>query len=151
MALLNIPGAGNAGASVQFAYNVATKAWSKFTGIDAKCWEFFDGEIYFGTTAGGVYKAESGGSDNGAAIVARCLPAFSHLGAPGRTKHVKQLMPMFSTDLSDYTFGSACVVNFQYPGTPGAASPNAAGLFTWDTSVWDGADRRSGSRHPIIL
>lgn len=145
MALINVPGAGNAGASVQFAYNVSTRAWSKFTGLDALCWELFNGEIYFGTPAGGVYKAESGGSDNGAAIVARCLPAFSHLGAPGRTKHVKQLMPMFSTDLSDYTFGSSCVVNFNYPGSPGGGSPGAAGLFTWDSSAWDGLNTWGGA------
>jgi hypothetical protein len=140
MALINIPGAGNAGASVQFAYNVSTKAWSKFTGINAQCWELFDGEVYFGTAAGGVYKAESGGTDDGTAITCRCLTAFAHLGTPGRTKHVKLIQPLFSTDLQDYTFGLGCEVNFEAPGIIGVGAPASSGLFTWDESVWDGDD-----------
>lgn len=145
MAVLNIPGAGNEGASVQFAYNVSTKAWSKFTGIDAQCWELFQGDIYFGTAAGGVYHAESGGSDDGAAIVARCLPAFSHLGAPGKTKDVKLIQPLLSSDLNAYTMASSCVVNFAQPGTVGSSAPTAEGVFTWDVSVWDGDDVWVGS------
>lgn len=144
MALINIPGPGDAGASIQFAYNVSTKAWSKFTGWNAICWELFQGSVYFGTAAGGVYKAETGGSDNGTAILARCMPAFSHLGAPGRTKHVKLVQPMLSTDLSDYTFGISTVVNFNDPDVLGTGSPASAGLFTWDESTWDGADTWGG-------
>lgn len=140
MALLNIPGAGNAGASIQFAYNVSTKAWSRFTGIDALCWELFDGELYYGTAAGAVYRAEYGGTDNGSPISARCLTSFSHLGAPGRTKHVKQIQPLLSTDLSSYSFGTGVVVNFGVPNAVGGTSPGAAGLFIWDSSVWDGTD-----------
>lgn len=144
MALVNIPGPGDAGASIQFAYNVSTKAWAKFTGLNALCWELFQGDIYFGTASGGVYKAETGGTDNGTAITARCLPAFSHLGAPGRTKHVKLVQPMLSTDLSDYTFGVSTVVNFKDPGVLGTGSPAAEGIFTWDSSVWDGPDTWGG-------
>ena len=140
MALINVPGAGTDGASVQFAYNVSTKAWSRFLNLNAICWELFNGNIYFGTAAGAVYRAEDGGSDNGGLITARCLPAFTHLGAPGRTKHVKLVEPLLSTDLSTYTFGTGCVVNFQQPQTVGGSSPGAAGGFIWDVSVWDGTD-----------
>jgi hypothetical protein len=140
MAVLNIPNAGDAGASVQFAYNVSTKAWSRFTGMDASCWELFGSDLYFGSPDGSVYKAESGGTDNGSSIVARCLPAFSHMGSPGRTKHVKLIQPMLSTDLSDYSLGIACVVNFDIPGALGVGSPAAEGTFTWDLSLWDGPD-----------
>jgi hypothetical protein len=146
MALINVPGAGNAGAAVQFAYNVSTKAWSKFTGLNAKCWEFFEGEIYFGTPAGGVYKAESGGSDDGAAITCRCLTAFTHLGSPGKTKHVKLIQPLFSTDLNDYTFGQGCEVNFNDPSVLGVGAPAADGLFTWDVSEWDGPNVWGGDQ-----
>ena len=138
MAIVNIPGAGDAGASVQFVYNVATKAWSKFTGMNALCWETFQGNVYFGTAAGGVYRAESGGTDNGASIIARCLPAFSHMGAPGRTKSVKEIQPLFSTDLSTYTFSTTTVVNFGGVPVVAGSPPGAAGIFTWDVSVWDG-------------
>lgn len=140
MALVNIPNAGDNGTAIQFAYNVSTKAWGRFLGLDANCWELFNGNIYFGTAAGAVYRAENGGSDNGSLITARCLPAFSHLGSPGRTKHVKMIEPLLSTDLSTYQFGTGCVVNFQTPGSYGGSSPGAAGIFTWDVSVWDGTD-----------
>lgn len=144
MALINIPGAGDAGASIQFAYNVSTKAWSKFTGLNAICWELFQGNIYFGTSAGGIYKAESGGSDNGSAITCKVLPAFSHLGSPGRTKHIKLVQPMLSTDLSDYAFGVGTVVNFQAPQAIGTGAPASSGAFTWDVSSWDGTSLWSG-------
>jgi hypothetical protein len=145
MAILNVPGAGNAGSSIQYAYNVSTKAWAKFTGMNAICWELFNGELYFGTADGGVYKAESGGSDNGSAIIAKCLPAFSHMGAPGKTKHVKLIQPLFSTDLNEYTFGTSCVTNFATPDTIGAGVPVADGIFTWDDSLWDGPDVWGGN------
>lgn len=145
MALINVPGADASGNPIQFAYNVSTKAWSRFTGIKALCWELHQGNIYFGTAAGAVYRAEDGGSDNGTAITARCLPAFSHLGAPGLTKHIKQVQPLVSTDLSGYTFGTGCVVNFRDPGAVGGTSPLASGVFTWDVSVWDGDDLWGGA------
>lgn len=140
MAILNVPGAGNAGAAIQFVYNVATKAWSKFTGWNAVCWELFEGNVYFGKSDGSTCKAESGGTDEGTGIVCRCLPAFSHLGAPGRTKHVKQIQPLLSTDLSEYTFGTSCVVNFKTDAIAPTSSPSASGVFIWDTSKWDGID-----------
>lgn len=140
MALINVPGAGDNGTSIQFAYNVSTKAWSRFLGIDAICWELFDGNIYFGTAAGAVYRAEDGGSDNGALITARCLPAFSHLGSPGRVKHVKLIQPLLSTDLTGYSLGVGCVVNFQAPQVVGSSVPGTSLAFTWDASEWDGTD-----------
>lgn len=140
MAIINVPGDGDAGASVQFAYNVSTKAWSKFTGLDAQCWTLFDGDIYFGTPAGGVYKGERGGTDAGTSITCRCLPAFSHMGAPGLTKHVKLIQPLLSTDIADYAFGVSCIINFQVPGVLGTGAPATEGVFTWDVSYWDGTD-----------
>ena len=144
MALINVPGVGDAGASVQFAYNVSTKAWSRFLGINAICWELFNGNIYFGTAAGAVYRAESGGSDNGALITARCLPAFTHLGSPGRLKHVKMIQPLISTDLSGYSLGVGCVVNFKNPQVVGTTTPGVALAFTWDVSAWDGTNTWTG-------
>lgn len=144
MALINVPGAGDAGASIQFAYNVSTKAWAKFSNLNAICWELFDGDLYFGTATGGVFKAESGGSDNGSAIVAKCLPAFSHMGAPGRTKHVKDIQPLLSTDLTAYTFGSLCITNFGRPPPVSGSAPPSDGGFTWDVSEWDGPDPWTG-------
>lgn len=140
MALINVPGAGDNGSSVQFAYNVNTKAWAKFTGLNALCWELFDGDIYFGAAAGYTYLAEYGGTDNGSDIICRCLPAFSHMGAPGRTKDVKLIQPLFTTDLTTFTFGTSCAVNFETPIDVGAAASAQSGLFTWDVSVWDGTD-----------
>jgi hypothetical protein len=56
------------------------------------------------------------------------------------TKHVHQIQPLFSTNLSDYTFGSSCLVNFQVPEALSTSAPVAEGIFTWDESVWDGSD-----------
>lgn len=141
MALLNIPDASEDAKAWQFAYNVSTKAWSRFKGMDASCWVYHQGNIFFGTPSGGVYRAEYGGSDAGSNISLKCLPAFNHMGSQGMTKHVKEIQPIYSTDLTSVNFGTACAVNFVTPtSSAGSGEGTASGIFTWDTSFWDGAD-----------
>ena len=66
MALLNVPASG-VDTVYQFAFNTVTGAWGRFKNMEASCWNTFDNEIYFGSMEGIVYKADSGGADNGEA------------------------------------------------------------------------------------
>jgi hypothetical protein len=140
MALLNIPEASDENEAWQFAYNVSTKAWSRFKGLDASCWCQHDSEIYFGTPGGEVYKAETGGSDNGTPIELACLPAFSNLKRPGYSKHVKMIQPLYSTDIGSSILSVSCAVNFNEPNIGSSTPSNPEGIFTWDASSWDGPD-----------
>lgn len=52
--LVNVPQTNNT--FVQHALNVNTMAWSRFTGLNARCWCVFGNDLYFGSTNGTVYK-----------------------------------------------------------------------------------------------
>jgi hypothetical protein len=137
MALLNVPGSG-ATATQQFAFNTVTGAWGLFTNMLASCWAEFDGSLYFGGTDE-VYEAEHGANDDGAAIPITALPAFSHMNAKGRLKHVKNLKFYFFTDIPSAAFSSAVAVDYREPtGVTGAALTVGGTFFQWDVTAWDG-------------
>lgn len=52
--LVNVPQSNNT--FVQHVLNVNTMAWSRFTGLNARCWAVFGDDLYFGSTNGTVYK-----------------------------------------------------------------------------------------------
>jgi hypothetical protein len=76
--IVNVPTA-ELSTSEQYVRASQGGGWSRFTGIDAFCWETANGEIYFGSTVG-VYRWDTGASDNGEPIVPDVLPAFSAFG-----------------------------------------------------------------------
>ncbi len=136
MAILNVPTFEGSTAD-QVVWNVSTGAPSRFTGLPAVCWCFFQGGIYFGGPAGTVYKAETGANDNGADIVAYLLPAYDDLGSPATMKHVKLVKPIFESSMLispeisiavDYT----APVNFA-----ASALDDSATYFTWSVTPWD--------------
>ncbi len=137
MALLNVPASGST-ATQQFAFNTITGAYGLFTGMDANCWGHFEDVLYFGGTDK-VFKAEYGANDNGSPIPITALPAFSHLNAKGRLKHVKNLKFYFFTDIPDAAFTSAVAVDYQEPTALTGADLTAGGsYFQWDVTSWDG-------------
>ena len=148
MALLNIPPVAGTPAQ-QFVYNVTTGAWARWTNMDATCWLQFQGGLYFGGPAGTVFKADSGTSDNGAAIPARMLPAFDDLGAPGRVKYVTGITPILSSDVpnADARPSVVCAVDYTEPGytnqvadeiSLGVGNFGVWGVSLWGQCVWFG-------------
>lgn len=136
MALLNVPGSGSI-STEQFAFNTITGAWGQFTNMPAACWAAFENNIYFGGD-GEVFKAEFGANDNGQPIQVEVLPAFSHVGARGRLKHVKMLKPYFSTDIPGVAPMMAVAIDYKVPGAPAAVSNVDGNFFQWDVTPWDG-------------
>lgn len=139
MAIINVPATG-AFPVYQFVMNTITGAWCRFSGMDAECWGHFDNEIYFGGTDGTVYKAETGGTDNGGVITGLCLPAYMHLSARGRLKHVKMVQPIYTTDVVAPGPNVTVAVDYELPVETGSGVTASGGFFTWDVSEWDGPD-----------
>ena len=54
------------------------------------------------------------------------------------------IQPLISTDLSGYSLGVGCVVNFKNPQVVGTTTPGVALAFTWDVSAWDGPNTWTG-------
>lgn len=94
LAIFNIP-ITTLGTSMQFVQNMATGAWARLLNIPSFCWETANQCIYFGSTAG-VYQWDKGASDNGQAITASVLPAFSNFGYAG-TKKFQMVRPLLQT------------------------------------------------------
>ena len=68
------------------------------------------------------------------------LPAYSHLGARGRLKHVKLVQPIFSSDLPDVAPSVSIATDYQTPSEALTATLPGSGYFTWGTSTWGGTD-----------
>lgn len=139
MALLNIPAAGSV-ATRQFVMNTISGAWSLFTGWDAVSWIHHQDQLYYGKDDGTVCAAETGGTDDGEPILAYMLPSFLHLGSRGRLKHVKEVQPIYFTDVPNVTPQIAIAIDYETPTTTASAQDVSEGFFTWDVSSWDGPD-----------
>jgi hypothetical protein len=121
--------------------NLQTGAWSRFTGWDAQCMAYFDGNGYFGASDSAVYLANTTGSDAGANYTCVYLGQADAMGAYGATKTVTQARAVFS--------GSAymqpqlrMLVNYSDsigapPSSPANYSADAWDDAIWDTTLWD--------------
>jgi hypothetical protein len=134
--LINIPTV-EGSAATQFCMNTITKAWCRFTGWEALCWEVCDQDMYFGGSTF-VAKALTGYADFDTNIVARAKPAFTYFRQRARTKHIKLVRPMLKVD------GSISVllginVDFEDVNPSGAITFGPAISSIWDSSEWDAA------------
>lgn len=123
----------------QHVMNTRTRAWCRYTGINARCWTLFNDEIYIGTDEG-VYLAETGASDDGTAIAADGLPAWNYFSTKSRKKHVVGVQPIFATNGTTLSYGIAMRSDFAVVLAPvlaySATEPLAP---TWDVATWDAA------------
>ena len=116
--------------------NTLSGAWCKYTGLNANCWAVYDNDLFFGGTDGVVYQAEHGGTDNGAVIPLRMLPAWSHLGHRGRQKFVTMVKPVFTTDVGVIPDVSIAV-DYEEPTSGGVSQDIEAAWLIWDVTEWD--------------
>lgn len=117
----------------QHVVNTLTGAPSRLKDIPSRCWASFNGDLYFGSTDGAVYKI-TGDDDAGAAIIADGRAAWNSFETPTR-KRVSAARPVLSSAGGvSYEFG----VGSDYVD---AATPAPVAVTTttspWDTSPWD--------------
>jgi len=138
--LFNVPI--SATQSVQLVMNTITGAWCRFTGQNAFSWSMLGNEIYFGGSTG-VFRADVGGSDNGADIASDMKTAFQYFKDRGGLKRFLQLRPVF---LSNGLPSPRITLDVDF----GNKEPTGSTSFTvfgalWDSAVWDigvwGADQ----------
>jgi hypothetical protein len=124
--LFNVP-VGVSGAYEQHVMNIKNMAWTRFTGINARCWCVFDERIFF-TSGSIIYEYDIGFSDAGAAISAKLAMAFNAYGTPSSRKLFNQFRPYLSSRgvitinyTVDLDYGSGAMLSsYQYlaSGTP---------------------------------
>lgn len=108
MLLVNIPV--SATESYQYVMNTISGAWSRWTGIPAKCFYFHEEKIYFGAN-GYVGLAWNEQSDDGEFIIADILPAYQNFGSQSRMKRWSMARVVLSTN-TFLAFGTRMEIDF---------------------------------------
>lgn len=118
----------------QFVVNLQSGAWARWFGWDATCFATVGDELIFGASDGGVFTAESGGSDAGAPYTWSWIGPYKTDGARFVSANLARAVLRAKED-----YPPQLNILFDYsPTLPTAPQPGAlqAGAL-WDTAVWD--------------
>jgi len=133
--LVNIPVATGTAAQ-QAVLNTITGAWCQFTGINAICWCTYQGNPYFGSANGTVYRWDFGSSDGGTAISYEAKTAFNYYGDRQRLKRFTLGRPLILATQA-FTLGFNIDVDFSNRALTAGALITGGSDSPWDTSPWD--------------
>jgi hypothetical protein len=129
--IVNVPSVAGQ-TSYQYIMNTITGAWCRFTGWNAQCWALYGDKLFFGAPNGAVFQADVGGNDNGAAIVANALQAFSQFGTDGQ-KQFTAMRPVLNANSG---VAPACSINVDFDtSSPTAVTSSAVSVSPWG-SPW---------------
>jgi len=120
----------------QHVFNPITSAWTIFQNIPSHVLSNFNGDTYFGTTGGKVYKI-GGTADLSAAITADLSFAYNYFGDRGSLKRFTSVAPMLEA-FGDINFDFGVAVDQQAPsGLDLASGTFTSELATWDVTAFD--------------
>ena len=132
--LFNVPNGPNTW--VQHVQNVQTGAWCLFTGMDAHCWETYQGAIYYGAAGGLIRTANHGTTDGGTSIRGVVRSAYNYMQSP-YDKQFRLLRAHLESGTAGTQVQLGISVDFDRslpPLSPGTVEQ--AGT-AWDTAAWD--------------
>lgn len=137
MLILNIPT--NSGQE-QYVMHTITKSWAKFTGINAKCWEIHNDQMFFGSN-GFVGRFWDTYSDGGTNINGTVQQAYSYFESRGQLKRFTMIRPIFQTSGGIPTIVANVNIDFVTQDVTGTVTFNPATVVAgvWDASTWDNA------------
>lgn len=134
MLIVNIPVAERVTA-YQYVMHTATGAWCRFTGINAGCWAYFDGGLYFGGHDGTVNTYAGARDDNADEIDGVIQHAFSAMGT-ANTKIIDRVRPI-TFGPSHYIPGVGVRLDYDDAQLSISASPYQTVGPEWDRVYWD--------------
>ena len=123
----------------QYVMHTITKAWARFTGIEAYSWEVSgDNDMHFGGN-GYVATFYTANSDNGTNITAAVQQAYSYFDSPGQNKRFTMVRPILQSDGGTPAVLCGLSVDFQPIDNTGAISfnPSSQTVGIWDAAKWD--------------
>jgi hypothetical protein len=123
----------------QYVMHTITKAWGRFTGIEAYCWEVSgDADMHFGGD-GYVGKFYDTFADDGNNINATAQQAYSYFDSPGQLKRWTLIRPIIQT--SNGLPAVLCGIRTDFDTSPLvnqiAFNPNTQSVGVWDVGIWD--------------
>ena len=120
--------------SHQWVQNQISKAWARFTGWNANCWELQEDNLFFGGD-GIVMHADTGANDNGLPITIDCKPAFSYFDSPGKQKRFVMARPMMQANAK---FSPLITLNLDFNDIQNSPIPLKNNtLPLWNVAIWD--------------
>ena len=125
----------------QFVMHTITRAWARFTNIQAYCWEVSgDNAMNFGSD-GVVGTFYTSLSDNGDNIRATAQQAYSYFDSVGQLKRFMMVRPILQSTGGVPSVLCGLSVDFDTQSQLGQVSfnPNTLTEGNWDNSRWDGA------------
>ena len=135
MLILNVPVSPDN--QIQYVMNTRTKAWCKFTGWGANCFEIYNDDLFFGGN-GTVYLAWTGQTDDGMEIEASVCSAFSYYGRRAKLKKFGMLRPTIfrSTNPTEVRVAMNTDLFVDNP-TAIVSFPDVDAGSVWDTAIWN--------------
>jgi len=131
--IINVPN--SATEFVQHVVNTTTGAWCKFTGLQAYSWGLLNGNPYFGSSGGIVYRWDTGSADGDADIVGEIVTAFSFPGGRGAQKRFTMIRPVVEVN-GNITYAMGVNVDYNLSTTLPTISSNVPTGGTWGTAIW---------------
>jgi hypothetical protein len=123
----------------QYVMHTITKAWARFTGIQAHCWEAAgNADMYFGGD-GFVGKFYAATSDAGNNIYATAQQAYNYFDLQGQLKRFTLVRPILQTDngLPTVLCGISTDFDTQPLTNQLAFNPLINQVGRWDSGIWD--------------
>ena len=120
----------------QHVFNPIIRAWCIFENMPAHVWGQFNGDTFFGSASGVVFKV-GGDADNGADITGDLATAYNYFGDRGGVKRFSSVQPILDGETTiDFSFGVGVDL-----GSPRAIEVTevsfASNLAAWDVATWD--------------
>jgi hypothetical protein len=142
MLILNVPVAGG---SEQYVMHNITKSWSRFTNINANCWELSGDDMYFGGD-GFVGKFYDSNADAGTNIAAFVQQAYSYFDSRGQQKRFTMARPILQTDNGVPTVLCGISTDFDTVDLTSQISfnPSILSIGLWDISNWNNTNWGGG-------
>lgn len=141
MAIVAPPDMVGSSSPVMFVSNTETGAWGRYRNWQGLSFAVYAGQLYFGSTDGRIYQAETGGLDDGETYSGAVVPLFNDMGFPAGVKVGKAVRARVraTTRIIDDT---AILADFDLnlPVAPDATPPFASnqwGSAVWGESKWD--------------
>ncbi len=135
MLIINIPVSSST--SYQYVMNTTTGAWSRWTGIYARCLLATNDRLLFGGS-GHVGRMWSGQNDNGSYILADILPAYQNFGSMSQLKRWPLTRVTIGAD-GQCSYGVRMEVDYNLNMNPVVLPSTTEASYVYDTATYDNA------------
>ena len=129
MLLCGVPGN-----DVAYVANARTGAWCRYTGWDVRCSAVSSDDMFYGNSNGKVMRAETGGTDAGAAFVGAYVPKFTSGGSPAIKSAIHGGVTIRSN--AEPGFAMKAHKDYQVSEAPSATTMEVDASATWGSGVW---------------